>query len=175
MLSKPLYGLTLSMKCKSNKMQIKIIPFKPEHANAFKNLNLNWLEQYFYVEEKDKELLENCQESIIDAGGYIFMAAADTKIVGCFSLIPFGPDIFELGKMAVAPKYQGFKIGQKLLSFAIDFARQQNWKAITLYSSTKLDTALHVYRKYGFREVELEKDLPYARSDIKMELSLDTK
>ena len=160
------------MKCKSSKMQIKIIPFRPEHANAFKKLNLNWLERYFYVEEKDKELLENCQESIIDIGGYIFLAQADGEIVGCFSLIPFAPNIFELGKMAVDPKFQGFKIGQQMLTFVIDFAKRNNWKAIVLYSSTKLDTALHVYRKYGFREVELEKNLPYARSDIKMELNL---
>jgi GNAT superfamily N-acetyltransferase len=153
-------------------MQLKIIPFEPEHANAFKNLNLNWLEQYFYVEEKDKELLEKCQESILDIGGYIFLAETDAKIVGCFSLIPFGARTFELGKMAVDNEYQGLKIGQQLLSFAIDFAKQQHWKKIVLYSSTKLDTALHVYRKYGFREVALEKDLPYARSDIKMELDL---
>ena len=153
-------------------MQVKIIPFRPAHANAFKKLNLNWLERYFYVEEKDKELLENCQESIIDIGGYIFLAQADSEIVGCFSLIPFDNNTFELGKMAVDPKFQGFKIGQQMLTFVIDFAKRNNWKAIVLYSSTKLDTALHVYRKYGFREVELEKNLPYARSDIKMELNL---
>ncbi len=160
------------MKCKSTKMQINIIPFQSKHANAFKNLNLNWLERYFYVEEKDKVLLENCQESIIDIGGYIFFAEADNKIVGCFSLIPYGPNVYELGKMAVDPDFQGYKIGQQLLTFAIDFAKQQLWKAIVLYSSTKLDTALHVYKKYGFNEVALEKDLPYARSDIKMELIL---
>jgi GNAT superfamily N-acetyltransferase len=153
-------------------MQINIIPFEPKHANDFKKLNLNWLERYFYVEEKDKELLEKCQESIIDIGGYIFLAETDNIIVGCFSLIPFGPNIFELGKMAVDPKFQGFKIGQQLLTFAIEFGKRQHWKTIVLYSSTKLDIALHLYRKHGFREVELEKDLPYARSDIKMEFNL---
>ncbi len=160
------------MKCKCTKMEIKIIPFRPKHANAFKKLNLNWLERYFYVEEKDKELLEKCQESIIDIGGYIFLAEAGNEIVGCFSLIPFRPNILELGKMAVDPKSQGFKVGQQLLVFAIDFAKQQGWKAIVLYSSTKLDTALHVYRKYGFKQIELEKTIPYERSDIKMELKL---
>ena len=73
--------------------------------------------------------------------------------------------------MAVAPDYQGLKIGQQLLSFAIDFAKKNNWVAITLYSSSKLPTALHIYRKYGFKDVVLEKDIPYARSDVKMELT----
>lgn len=153
-------------------MQVKIIPFDSKHAQVFKKLNLNWLERYFYVEEKDKKLLENCQESIIDIGGYIFLAEAETKVVGCFSLIPFGERTFELGKMAVAPEYQGHRIGQRLLSFAIGFAREKRWDAIVLYSSTKLDAALHVYRKYGFKEVPLEKNLPYQRSDIKMKLTL---
>lgn len=169
---KPLYRLTSSMKCKSTKMHINIIPFEQKHAIAFKTLNLNWLERYFYVEEKDKELLENCQESIIDIGGHIFLAASDSEIVGCFSLIPYEPNVFELGKMAVDPNFQGFKIGQQLLTFAIDFGKQQEWKALVLYSSTKLDTALHVYKKYGFKDVALEKDLPYLRSDVKMKLEL---
>ena len=72
--------------------------------------------------------------------------------------------------MAVDPSYHGLKIGQRLLTFAIDFAEKNNWHAITLYSSTKLPAALHIYRKYGFKEIQLEKELPYARSDIKMEL-----
>ena len=160
------------MKCKSSKMHINIIPFEQKHAKAFKNLNLNWLERYFHVEDKDKELLENCQESIIDIGGYIFLAEANNEIVGCFSLIPYETNVFELGKMAVDPNFQGFKIGQQLLTHAIDFAKQQQWNAIVLYSSTKLDTALHVYRKYGFKDVALEKDLPYIRSDVKMKLNL---
>jgi ribosomal protein S18 acetylase RimI-like enzyme len=153
-------------------MQINIIPFETEHANAFKNLNLKWLEKYFYVEDKDRHLLENCQESILDIGGHIFLAQLNSNIVGCFSLIPSRKKVFELGKMAVDPQFQGMRIGQQLLSFAIDFAKQHDWKAIVLYSSTKLDIALHLYRKYGFREVNLEKELPYERSDIKMELKL---
>lgn len=153
-------------------MQVKIIPFEPELANVFKTLNLNWLEHYFYVEEKDRVLLEKCKESIIDIGGYIFFAKIETQIVGCFSFIPSRKNVFELGKMAVDPEYQGMRIGQQLLGFAIDFAKEKRWKSIVLYSSTKLDTALHVYKKYGFKEVTLEKDLPYARSDVKMELVL---
>ncbi|MFK7811707.1 MAG: GNAT family N-acetyltransferase [Maribacter sp.] len=153
-------------------MSLKIIPFAPEHAEDFMDLNVTWLKKYFYVEPKDKVLLGDCQNAIIGIGGYIFMAEYESTIVGCFSLIPYKENHFELGKMAIDPDYQGLKIGQQLISFAIDFAKKKNWNTITLYSSTKLPTALHIYRKYGFKDVELEKDLPYARSDIKMELSL---
>ncbi|MDC0008075.1 GNAT family N-acetyltransferase [bacterium] len=153
-------------------MSVTIIPFEPKYAGAFKELNIAWLEKYFYVEPKDEILLENCKKSIIDRGGYIFFAKIEDKIVGCFSFIKLDSFSFELGKMAVCAKHQGQKIGQILLQFAIAFAEQNGWRKISLYSSTKLPTALHIYKKFGFVDVELEKDLPYARSDVKMELSL---
>lgn len=153
-------------------MSVKIFPFESKYAGDFKNLNVAWLEKYFYVEPKDEELLSDCERSIIAIGGFIFMASYENAIVGCFSLIPYKDKHYELGKMAVDSNYQGLNIGQGLISFAINFAKQKNWDAITLYSSTKLPTALHIYRKYGFIDVELEKDLPYIRSDVKMELNL---
>ncbi|WP_425237317.1 GNAT family N-acetyltransferase [Ulvibacterium sp.] len=156
-------------------MSLRIVPFEPKYAHSFRDLNIAWLKKYFHVEDKDALLLENCQESIIDIGGFIFLAEYKGKIVGCFSFIPYDEKVFELGKMAVDPNHQGLKIGQELLSFAIEFAKENHWKSIVLYSSTKLDAALHIYRKYGFVEVELEKELPYERSDIKMELIFNSK
>ncbi|MCK0133489.1 GNAT family N-acetyltransferase [Arenibacter sp. S6351L] len=151
-------------------MDLNIILFESQYAKRFKELNVAWLEKYFYVEPKDTFLLENCESSIIDKGGYIYFAKYKDKIVGCFALIELGTDEYELGKMAVDPNYQGLKIGQALLRFAIDLAKQNTWKKLILYSSTKLENALYIYRKYGFKEIEIEKNLPYARSDIKMEL-----
>jgi GNAT superfamily N-acetyltransferase len=153
-------------------MLITIIPYEPIHSKAFSDLNVEWLEKYFYVEEKDKELLNDCENTILKKSGHIFFAKYDRKIVGCFSFLKISDTIFELGKMAVSEKYQGLKIGQELLKFAIDFGTKSDWDKIILYSSTKLPHALYLYKKYGFIEVPIEKDLPYARSDIKMELQL---
>lgn len=153
-------------------MPVEIIPFKKEYAVHFKDLNVTWLKKYFYVEEKDAQLLDDCENSILNKGGYIYFAKYNNQIVGCFSLIPYDKDGFELGKMAVDPAYQGLRIGQQLLEFAIAMGRDKKWNKIVLYSSTKLPRALYIYKKYGFKEVVLESDLPYERSDIKMELPL---
>jgi ribosomal protein S18 acetylase RimI-like enzyme len=153
-------------------MSLRIIPFKPAYAPIFKELNLAWLKAYFYVEPKDKELLENCEHTIIKKGGYIFFAAYNDTIVGCFSFIPLNEKEFELGKMAVDPEFQGRKIGQKLLCYAIDFAKWNHWEKIILYSNTILEPAIYLYKKYGFKEISLEKEIPYERSNIKMELKL---
>lgn len=96
-------------------MSVKIIPFQPLHAERFRGLNLAWLEKYFYVEPKDKKLLENCKKSILDKGEFIFLAEYMGEIAECFSFIPYKTNKYELGKMAVDPNHQGLRIGQQLL------------------------------------------------------------
>jgi len=151
---------------------LTIIPYQPKYSQSFKELNLAWITQYFIVEDKDKELLENCESSILKKGGFIFIGLWDNEPVGCFSLLKHSEGHFELGKMAVSTSHQGLKIGQKMLAFAIDFGKNKNWHKIDLYSSTKLDTALHIYEKFGFKKIQLEDNLTYLRSDIKMEITL---
>ncbi|MDB4292684.1 GNAT family N-acetyltransferase [Maribacter sp.] len=154
-------------------MKVNIIPFEPRYASTFSDLNSAWLEKYFYIEPKDKILLKNCKEAIVDTGGYIFFACYNEEIVGCFSFIKLNDTVYELGKMAVDEEYQGVKIGHELMKFGVSFAKGKSWKKLVLYSSSKLPAALHLYRKFGFVATELEKDSPYARSDIKMELVLN--
>ena len=151
---------------------LTIVPYLPKYAHNFKELNLAWITEYFEVENKDVELLDNCQSAIIDKEGYIFTALWNQQPAGCFAFLKVDEGIYELGKMAVSKAYQGLQIGQKMLAFAKDFAKNQNWSKIILYSNTKLDTALHIYKKYGFQQVDLEDHVVYLRSDIKMELNL---
>lgn len=154
-------------------MLVSILPYTPSLASRFKELNIAWLEKYFFVEDKDIQLLNDCENTIINKGGFIFFAEYEHQIVGCFSFIRIDGSTYELGKMAVDPKFQGLKIGQHLLKFALEFGKKKNWDKIILYSSTKLTHALYLYRKFGFVEIALEKKLPYLRSDIKMELRLN--
>lgn len=151
--------------------QIKIVAYKNSYKEYFKELNLAWLEKYFYVEDHDREVLNNAKSYIIDNGGFIFFALYKNQVAGTVALIN-EPEGYELSKMAVDPKYQGKKIGQLLMLHCIEFAKNKAWSKLILYSSTKLENALHIYRKYGFKEVELEKDSPYQRGDIKMVLKL---
>ena len=150
---------------------VEIINFTPQYASYFYDLNVEWLEKFFYVEPYDQKVLSNPQEFIIDKGGYIFFAKYNNEIVGTVALINQN-SFFELSKMAVSPKYQGLKIGQKLMDYCINFSKQKNWKSIMLYSHRKLVPAINLYKKIGFIEVELEVESHYERSDIKMELVL---
>lgn len=153
------------------KDQITIIPFREEFNTHFRDLNIAWLEKYFFVEDHDREVLNNAKKHIIDKGGHIFFALYNNKVVGTVAIMN-EMEGYELSKMAVLPKYQGLKIGQLLLQYCIDFAKTKNWNKLLLYSNTVLENAIYIYKKYGFKEVELEPDSPYQRSNIKMVLDL---
>lgn len=153
-------------------MALQIIPYRSELAAEFRDMNLAWLKQYFYVEPKDRELLNNAEKEIIARGGAIFFAQYGNSIAGCFSLIPYNNKSFELGKMAVKEKFQGKKIGHVLLAYSIQYTREQGKESLVLYSNTILTTAIHLYKKFGFKKIEMEDPPPYARSNIKMLLKV---
>ncbi|MFD1162310.1 GNAT family N-acetyltransferase [Hwangdonia seohaensis] len=152
-------------------MPIKIISFVKTYAKDFYELNIEWLKTYFYVEPFDEAVLSHPKTYIIDKGGHIFFAKLDNEIVGTVALMPLGnKGLFELTKMAVSPKHRGFKIGQQLMQYCIDFAKSIGLPKLILYSNTKLENAIYIYRKYGFVEIPVEPNSPYKRSNIKMEL-----
>lgn len=147
---------------------IKIIPFSLEFASEIKILNIEWLEKFFEVEESDKKMLSNPQKYIIDKGGNIFYAKFKNQIVGTVTLLKIDEFTFELSKMAVTEKFQGLGIGKRLMEYCINFAKKNKIKKLVLYSNTILVTALKMYKKFGFTEVNLDSSI-YKRSNIKME------
>ena len=153
-------------------MKIEIISYKPEYANDFKELNIAWLNKYFWVEPHDEEVLGKPEKYILDPGGNIFFIKDGTKIIGTVALMKMEDRVFELTKMAVTPQYQGQQLGQKLMEHTIQYARDQGWKKLIIYSNRKLENAIYIYKKYGFEEIPIEKNNPYTRGDIKMKLDL---
>lgn len=152
-------------------MSLNIIPFDSIYSKNFYDLNIEWLETYFYVEPFDEEVLSKPEKYIIDKGGYIFFTKINNDVVGTVALMPTKTkNVFELTKMAVSPKHRGLKIGQQLMQHCINFAKTNSFKGLMLYSNTKLENAIYIYKKYGFKEIPVEDNSPYARSDIKMVL-----
>ena len=151
-------------------IQAEFIDYNPSLAAHFKALNVSWLKQYFVVEPIDEIMLSDPQANIIDKGGYIFFAKLGEEIVGTFAFVKDGDD-FELGKMAVAEGQRGKNIGNQMLSFCLAKAKELGMDKLFLYSNTKLENAIHLYRKFGFKEVPLGSS-EYKRSNIKMEVEL---
>lgn len=152
----------------SSQISIEIISYTPDLKEHIKTLNLEWLTKYFRVEEKDELVLSNPQEEIIDKGGMIFYVRHNDEIIGTVSLIKVDDTTFELSKMAVTEKAKGLGIGNKMIVHCIAIAEENNIQKLILYSNTSLSSAIHLYKKFGFAETDLEAGL-YERANIKME------
>jgi ribosomal protein S18 acetylase RimI-like enzyme len=149
---------------------LEIVSYRPEHQPWFEKLNRGWIEKYFWMEPVDFDVLQHPEEHIIEKGGAILMTVYQKEIAGTVALKYVSPGVFEFTKMAVDEKFQGKKIGETLAHVAIQTARERGARKIILYSNTRLNKAISLYRKLGFVETAL--DGPYKRSDIKMELNL---
>jgi hypothetical protein len=66
---------------------LEIQSFNSKYAQAFYDLNLQWLETYFYVEPYDREVLSKPLEHIINPGGEIFFSTQNNTAIGTVALI----------------------------------------------------------------------------------------
>ena len=135
-------------------MENKIIfeGFTSSHKKDFVNINIQWLEKLFKVEPHDVEVLEGCEENIINKGGYIFIGKLKDTVVATIAFMKVDEGVYECGKMAVIPELQGQSIGQEILKFGLKFGKEQCWKKVLIYTCFCLKNALHIYKKFGFQE-----------------------
>ena len=150
---------------------IEIIDYTDDYAEDFRILNLEWLDKYNLTESHDLEVINHPKEAILDNGGYIFLAKDENKIIGTAGISNEGDSIYELVKMTVAPEFRGRGISKMLIEKCLDKARQLKAKKIFLYSNSQLQTAITLYKKYGFVDVDASNS-PLVTADIKMELVL---
>lgn len=152
-------------------MAPKIVTYQPKYKQQFIDLNIAWLEEYFFVEQHDKEVFENIEEVVLNPGGEIFFCLVDDEVAGTVAMQKVSDTVYEMAKLAVDKKFQGQKLSNLLIDACIDFAKSKKAEKIMLLSSTKLIPALSLYRKYNFKETPMD-ETDYDRADIQMELHL---
>jgi GNAT superfamily N-acetyltransferase len=104
---------------------VTVVPWRREHAAAFRRLNLDWIERLFKVEEPDLEVLDDPEAAIIAPGWMIFVAQDGEEVVGTVAMIRGGNGRCELAKMAVATTHQRRGIGELLGIACTAWAREQ--------------------------------------------------
>lgn len=151
---------------------VEIIDYAPGFRDDFKRLNYEWIEQYFQIEDADRQALEHPDEKILDPGGHIYMACYRGEVVGTCALIRLDNVTYELAKMAVTEGARGKGVGWLLGQAAIAKARELGAQQLYLESNTALQPAIRLYQKLGFQQV-VGKPSPYARCNIQMTLPLN--
>jgi ribosomal protein S18 acetylase RimI-like enzyme len=137
---------------------ITIRPYCKQDQKDFRELNLAWLKEYFNLSPYDYEQLDNPQESILEKGGEIFVACHEGMVIGTISLVHKTDCECEISKMTVAKEFRGKNIGKYLMEYAIERARLNNYTSISLYANHRLESAIHIYKKFGFEEIKVDQE-----------------
>ncbi|MBX2875586.1 MAG: helix-turn-helix domain-containing GNAT family N-acetyltransferase [Saprospiraceae bacterium] len=150
---------------------VEIVPYNASFREAFRAINVHWIQQYFTMEAADYKALDNPETYILEPGGHIFIALFKGEAVGACAMIKMDDASYELAKMGVLPAARGKQIGWRLGQAVIQKAREMGAKRLFLESNTQLTPALNLYYKLGFERI-IGRASPYERSDIQMELFL---
>ena len=150
---------------------IRLITFNEKYVASFVELNREWIQKYFALEEADQQQLLYPEKNILKKGGEIFFVLENDKVIATCAMVPHGSG-YELAKMAVSPQVRGQGFGDFLMQGVIDWARQKGASEVMLLSNTKLEPAINLYRKHGFEVIQLGPHPDYERCNIEMRLKL---
>ncbi|WP_313457397.1 GNAT family N-acetyltransferase [Stenotrophomonas sp.] len=146
--------------------------FTDELAHHFHDINAEWINAMFRLEDTDREVLQHPRRSIIDKGGVIlFVEAEGLGIVGTCALQKSTGSGYELTKMGVLERARGLKVGEFLLAAMIERAVALQASPLYLLSNAKCAAAIHLYEKAGFvhdAEIKATYGARYQRCDVAM-------
>ena len=86
-----------------------------------------------------------------DGRGRVWLAEKAGQLVGCAAIVRRGEGVSQLRWVVVAPSTRGQGLGAKLMSRSLDYARDQNSKAVILETTDGLPESQALYEKLGFR------------------------
>lgn len=130
---------------------LRIRPYDPSLAAQFRDINTEWIETMFVLEDSDKAVLGDPDSHIIAPGGDIlFVEREGVGIVGACALRRAAPGVYELTKMGVTLQARGHNAGAFLLNAMLERARAMPVDLLYLLTSGKCAAAVHLYEKHGF-------------------------
>lgn len=149
---------------------MKIVPYHPKYKRDFIEMNQMWISTMFAIEDEDIRELGNI-EPYISSGGQIFFALdAHEAVMACCMIAPREDGDWEIMKFAAKGMYTGTGAGSACLKACIDYAAEKQVQKILIVSNRKCVQAIHLYQKFGFTEIPVDKTkFPFARADIAFE------
>ena len=88
--------------------------------------------------------------------GIIYLARWNGEVAGCIALLPLpaveGRKTCEMKRLYVKPGYRAYGIGRKLIEQLLAAAADMNYDVMKLDTLSRLEPAIHLYRKYGFND-----------------------
>ena len=103
--------------------------------------------------------------------GRLYLAYCDEETVGCIGLKKINEQNCEMKRLYIRPKFRGKHIGDQLVKQIISDAKEIGYLHMLLDTLPFLQSAIHIYKKHGFYEIESYNNSPMVTS-IYMRLDL---
>ena len=148
---------------------MEVIEYQEKYRKDFIGLNTEWLERFYTVEPFDQDMMDRVDE-LIQAGAMVYFAIEDGKVLATCMTMPLSGGTWEMCKLAAVGQYTGTGAGSAVFLACMDYAISHGAEKLSLISCRALKPAIHIYEKFGFREVPLNKAFWGAeKADIEME------
>lgn len=147
---------------------MQVIPFEERYRQDFIKFNTDWIISNFgFLEEHDKETFEKIDKEM-EAGAMIFFAVENGVALATCMAMPMEGTTWEICKLGSNKNIPHKGAGSAVFEEAMKWALNHGVERLFILSNSKLKPALHIYKKYGFKEIKLE-NYEYIRGDIAFE------
>lgn len=93
-------------------------------------------------------------------GRILCAQAADGTIIGCAAYRRHSRDPCEMKRPYVKPEYRELHAGRRLMEELLRLAKGDGYRDMVLDTIRPLESAIHLYKKYGFTEITPYYDNP---------------
>ena len=147
---------------------MKIIEYDSKYKDKFIEYNKDWIINIFgTLEKEDEETFENIEKEL-ENGAMIYFSIENEDVLATCMSKPIQCDTWEICKLA-SNKHRNHKgAGSAVFEVSMNWAIEHGAKRLILFTNRKLKPAIHIYEKFGFRELNLD-DYRYSRGDIAFE------
>lgn len=160
-------------------MEIKLVPaysYKAEVKQLFTEYTSALIEgdkgfrEYLAIQNYDEEV-EHLEAKYGMPRGRLYIVFCGDELAGCVGLKKIDRESCEMKRLYVRPNFRGKHIGDVLVQKIIGDAKEIGYKYMLLDTLPFLQSAIHLYKKHGFYEIDRYNDSPMDTS-IYMKLDL---
>lgn len=126
--------------------------------------------KYLDIQNYDEEV-NHLESKYGIPDGRLYLVYYEGKLAGCIGLRKIDNQNCEMKRLYVRPEFRGKKLGNVLIEKIIEDAREIGYSYMLLDTLPFLQSAIHLYKKYGFYEIESYNNSPMDTS-IYMKLDL---
>lgn len=126
--------------------------------------------EYLKIQNYDQEL-QHLEMKYGLPDGRLYLAYCDNELAGCIGLRKIDEKNCEMKRLYVRPQFRGKHIGDFLIKKIINDAKEIGYSHMLLDTLPFLESAIHLYKKWGFYEIESYNNSPMNTS-IYMKLDL---